>query len=410
MSDQSLFSRVSSLVDEIENEKTAADQEKQGMKDPGGYEGPSSHPSTKSDEDELETPPEGEQSADNTKIVKEDIPESVDQQPEATPGNVPKSDDTQLGQGVDKAKATGEDASSEKDYKGKPTGDKRQGDMGGTSHPADGSYGDKYAQDLTTVSDEDLLKMAAELGNDVTADLAADVLTPEQAAQTPTEKAAAAGAQVAEAADQLSPSDVAAQVIEHQIKVAHHQADLLAGHLAWELQQLQEKAAEGEDPTGGEAEGEDHGSEEASEEPGAPPAEGGGEMPPADMGGGGGGEELLAAMGGGEPGPEMGMGGPEMGGEMGGMPAGGDLGGAPPELAGMGGDEGIQQLAMALLELGIDPAELAAAASDTGAKMASWVQAHKAAGKFRVESPQNKQQKVARDYMRSYVQELMKRN
>jgi len=442
MSNQSLFDRVSSLVAEIESEKTAAVQEKRGMKDPGGYEGPSSHPTTKADDDELETAPEGAQSADNTKIVKEEIPEAVDAKPDATPSNVPKSDDTQLGQGVDKAKATGEDPASEEDYQGKPTGDKREGDMGGTTHPADGTYGEKYSSEkLAEASDNDLLKLAADLGNEVASDLTnghfsqPQQLSPEQAAQ--------AGANLAKTAGEVTPDQLAAAVIEHQVKAAHHQADLVAGHLSWELDTLQKAAMEGEDPTGGEAEGEDNGSEEGEyEEGGEMPPEGGGEEMPPEGGEGGGAEELLAAMGGeggGMP-PEAGMGGPEMG--MGGGPemgmgGGPEMGGLPPEMGmgggpemggmggpemggmggpemggmgGMGGDEGVQQLAMALLELGIDPAQLAAAASDTGQKMASAVQMHKRAGKFRVGPPQNRQQKQARDYMRGYVLELLKRN
>jgi len=236
--------------------------------------------------------------------------------------------------------------------------------------------------------------MAADLGNEITADLANGHFSPAQADVTP-EQAAAAGAGLAKAAEEIMPDQLAAAVIAHQIKVAHHQADLVANQLAWELSELQKAAEEEEDPLGGVAEGEDNGSEEI-------PADAGEELPVegeelAEAGGGEGAEELLAAMGsGGEAMP------PEVGGELAGMPE--------EALAGMDGDEGIQQLAMALLELGIDPAELAAAASDTGAKMASLVQQHKRTGKFRVEVPQNKTQKQARDYMRSYVLDLMRRN
>jgi len=405
MTNESLFDRVSQIVNTIESEKTAAMQEeKRGMKDPGGYEGPSSHPSAKSDEDELETPPEGAQSADNTKTVKEDIPESVDQQPDATPGNVPSSDDTQQGQGVDKAKATGEDPSTEKDYQGKPTGDKREGDMGGTTHPADGSYGDKYAADrLKTASDEDLLKMAAELGNAVVADIANDHFAEPQRSQGQSvspKQAAEAGAAVAQAAEEITPDILAAAVLENQVKAASHQADLVASHLAYELANLQKQAEEeaeaaaDEDPTGGMAEGEDYGTEPADEAPGADAGmlEGAGAGADAAMApdaGGGADAALLAAMSGDEPGADA---------------------GAPPELAELGGDEGLQQLAMALLELGIDPEELAAAASGAGAKIASLVTEFKQSGKFRVEAPQNPQQKRARDYMRGYVKELRRRN
>jgi len=96
MSNQSLFDRVGTLVEEIGAEKKAAAQEKTGMEDPGGMEGPTSHPSKKPDDDE-QNAAEGSQSADNERIVKESIPDNVDQKPEATEGNAPKVSDTQQG-------------------------------------------------------------------------------------------------------------------------------------------------------------------------------------------------------------------------------------------------------------------------------------------------------------------------
>jgi len=395
-----MFDRVSGILKDIKMQKEAS--EKQAMKDPGGYDGPSSHPSSKPDENEIEGAPEGAQSADNTKVIKESIPDSVDEKPDATPENAPKVDDTQQGQGVDKAKLTGEDPSTEDDYKGKPTGDKEEGGQGGTAFVADGQYGDKYA----ALSDDELLKRAAALGNEVAAELANGTLNTEpsqesqpvetgdtkEAAETVAVKEAAeAGATLAKTAGEMTPDDLAAAVIEYQIKVAQHQADLAANHMLWEIGALQKKAEEltdESDPTGGESEGEDYGSEEVPAE--APAIDAGGEAPLGDDGAG----DLLAAMGGGgappmEEAPEAGLGAVE----------------------GLGADEGIQQLAMALLELGIDPAELAAVVgAEEGTKMASLVQEHKTAGKFRVEAPQTPQQKQARDCIRNYLCELRKKN
>ena len=168
----SLFDRVAHLVDEIGVEKRAAAQEKSGMDDPGGQDGPTSHPSKKPDDDE-QAPVEGEQSADNERIIKETVPDTTNEKPDATEGNAPKATDVQLGQGVDAAKPTGEDSATEEDYKGKLEGDKRVGDQGGTSHPATGDYGEKYSADaVATLSDNELLKAAADVGNGIASDIA----------------------------------------------------------------------------------------------------------------------------------------------------------------------------------------------------------------------------------------------
>ena len=82
----SLFDRVAGLCDEIGAEKTAAAAEKRaetGIPDPGGAEGATSHPSKKTDDD-LQPASEGEQSADNTRIVKETVPDSVDSKSDET--------------------------------------------------------------------------------------------------------------------------------------------------------------------------------------------------------------------------------------------------------------------------------------------------------------------------------------
>jgi len=392
-----LFNHITSLLDEVTGEKTAADREKQGMDDPGGHDGPSSHPSTKPDEDE-QAPAEGAQSADNTKRVKEDVPEAVDSQADATPSNVPKQDDTQLGQGVDAAKATGEDASTEHDYKGKPEGDKQQGDMGGTTHPADGQYGEKYsAEKIASANDADLWQLTADVGNELAADVANGQVHDQQAPPaTRSEKAAAAeaGAAVADAAGEYDANDDAANIITATVKTAEHHAELVADYLYREFDRVKQAMPMEGDPLSGEQEGEDHGSEEMPGE--------GGEGVPSE-----GGEELLAAMAGeggeGMP-PEMGM-GEEMGEEM-----GGDMEAPPEALGGMGEEEAMQELAMALTELGISPEELAAAESEEAPKIAAAVQNFKAAGHFQITVADTAEKRAVRDYMKSYVSELRQRS
>ena len=283
-----IFDRVSSLVEEIGREKNAA--AKAAMDDPGGQDGPSTHPSATSDDNELSQPaPEGAQSVDNESAVKEQTPNVPDNDPELTPEAAPTQDEVQLGQGVDKAKATGEDPGVEEDYKGTKDDPAEAGhkDMGGTSHPASGDIGEKYSsftrESVAAMSDEDLFKAAADLGNDLAADLANGFYAKDRRATAKT--AASRGYATAEAnqASQLDESDVfASAVIGETVKSAQHQADLVADYVARLQHDLSKTANEEEllaDPTGGAAEGEDFGSD-----PGA---------------GAGGEEELLAAMAGG---------------------------------------------------------------------------------------------------------------
>jgi hypothetical protein len=399
----SLFDHVSSLVEHIGQEKAAAAQEKKGetgIPDPGGMEGATTHPSKKTDDD-LQVASEGAQSADNSRIVKDQTDASVDEKPDATPANAPKATDTQVAD----AKPTGEDPSNEDDYKGKLEGDKKDGDMGGTTHPAKGDYGEKYSADaIAAMSDEELLKTAADLGNDITAEIANNLFstpTPQPRAK----EAAAAGNTVAEQAGNVGDAldKVASEVTQQVVLNAYHQADLVANHLAKEAAELQKQAeGDAEDPTGGAGDGEDYGSGGSADDEGA---------------------ALLAAMGGGAGGPEMGgeAGGlpPEMGGEAGGLPP--EAGGAPDapvgdigaELGGMGDEEALQQLAMALLEAGIDPAALAAAAApgSPGEKIGSAVRNFKNSGRFEfTEAKKGSAQRHVRDYMKGFVRELYSRS
>ena len=449
-----VFDRVSSLVEEIGNEKQAA--AKAAMDDPGGQDGASSHPSATSDSSELSQPaPEGAQSSDNESVVKEQTPLVPDNDPELTPEAAPTQDEVQLGQGVDKAKATGEDPSTEEDYKGDKEDPSEQGNknMGGTDHPASGDIGEKYSsvtrESVESLSDAALFKLAAELGNDVNAVLAnaffdenkkAELAQPETHNDAASKSAAAdVGYTAADESDAF-----AAAVMGETVKAAQHQADLVVDYIARLSGSLQKEAGGNplEDMLGGEGEGEAHGTDEV-------PA-------PADDGG----AAILAAMAGeGAPGGGGGMplegGAPEemlAGGAPEEMLAGGAPeealagGGVPPELGGMDEEAAVQELAAALEELGIPPEALAAAAMQSGgggmppggggemppgggmppggeapapelppelagAKLAAAVESHKRSGKYRItEAKQGTAKRKVRDYMKGYVSELVGRN
>lgn len=412
----SLFDRVAGLVEEIGAEKRAAVREKTaGSKNMGN----SSHPSENSVDDDEQDAVEGFQSADNTRAIKDKVPESVDSKPDATEGNAPKATDNQLGQGVDAAKPVGEDPAVEDNYKGTLEGDKRQGDRGGTSHPATGSYGEKYSSDrVARMSSVQLLKSAADLGTEIAADLANGLFNrqPQQAQK----QAAVAGQQTAAVAGQVGDQmdKLASDVVQEIVKSAYHQADLVVDHLAHEMAML--KRAEGEneaeDPTGGASEGEDFGSEDAGGEAGGGDAQ----ALMAAMGGAGGAEGGMppGAEGGMPPGAEGGM-PPGMEGEMppeamGGMPPGaegGEAGGPPPEMGAMGNEQALQQLAMALMEAGIDPRALAAAVPEEGGKIASAVMDFQRSGMFEYsEAKRGSAERKVRDYMKGFITELYRRS
>jgi hypothetical protein len=416
-----MFDRISRLLEQVSAEKQAGD----GMTDPGTQDGSSSHVSAKVNDPTLRKPVEGEQSADDSSEAKKINPSIVDKKPEITPDSAPKQEEQQLGTG----KPTGDPGVSTQD---KPR-DERDGDMGGTSHPAKGSLGDKCAQDITSLSNADLYKMAADLGNEIAADLATSQMQAKQASAAPAvdaNQAAQAGYQAsAQSSDEALLDKYAADVITSTTTQAQHAAELVYGHLRAEAalaKQAAEKKIGTTDPTGGESEGEDHTKSSDKERSalldtmaGAAPAGGEGAL-----GAGAGGDE---SFGGAAVPPPPGAEG-----------AGGEAGGPPPELQGMNEEQALQELAMALMELGIDPAALAAAAAKGGAggalgaappmpgagpeaapeiaaKMAAAVSDYRAKksaeGTFRfTEAKQGSAQRTVRDYMKDYVSELYTRS
>ena len=401
-----LFGQLSEFMEEIQAEKTASHD-----KDPGGHDGPSTHPSADVD-DSLSDASEGARSAENSSDVKSDVEvDGVDGQPEAKPGD---GEDNQYNIGLSQS-ATGEEPSVEDDFKG----DK---DDPGTAHVADTNDGEKFGsleEKYASVSFAEAKNHALNLGNEILASFANGVAMDKQATDetTTTETATMAEAETAATADvdpetkqaaeagynlaaalgmeKLSSEERVAASIEQTIKDAQLDADLVGSYLtdlATGLEHQQEKEAEGmlpdemEDPTGGAAEGDIEGEPSGMEEGG----DMGAELP----------EELL---GGGE-----GLGEADVAAALGGL--------EEPE-AGIGEEEALQELAMALDELGIEPEELAAAAGEEGGlpkevvaeckKLASAVHGFKRSGRFQLKSADTERERHIRDLMKAHVMELV---
>jgi hypothetical protein len=364
----SVLGQLGSLIDEINGEtvKTAAqhkaamqkraDDEAGGSgsakKDPGGYTGPSTHPSAKADG--MNHPaPVGFRAKENEKDVKEDVPDNV----EEAPDNQQDSDYDHVQLGTKKA-PTGEDPSAEDSYKGKK-------DDPGTSHPADAEdVGEKYsAWSFPKLYKAACAKLEAVLerlaADEDVAPTARSTRTPAFTATTPAQKtagadpelAARAGSELAMMAAALgqSPDEdsfqkfAVANDVTHALMVEGYQdADLVGEFLyktaAYEEQLL--KQAAGEMPP----------DMPPGMPPGMPSMPGGGDLPPEAAGG-------PAGPGGAGAGPPIDAAGapPELGGPDGGM--GGHGGGA----GGGGGDDAINEMANALIDAGIPPEKLIAA-------------------------------------------------
>ena len=176
----SLFADIDNLVSLL-NEKTASAP---NPADPGGYKGKSSHP-TANAENHGQNVMEGARSSENTSDIKADIGgQSVDSTSDL---GADTQDAQQPNIGTNQS-ATGEDPSTEDDYKGGK-------DDPGSSHPArtdnDSLDGNKYA----SASFQQLHELHDTLANAVLADLAnfGEQLMP-KAAGTPTGKTTKAAA------------------------------------------------------------------------------------------------------------------------------------------------------------------------------------------------------------------------
>lgn len=441
---RSLFDQLNALAAEIAQSpvKTAAEKSAGPVPaDPGGYQGASSHPTTSADNGVQNASTGARASEYEADIKKQQGALAVDNTPEMSQEG--RQDDVQTNIGVS-AKATGEDPANEKDFKG----DK---DDPGTSSPVKANDGEKYS----SVTFKQARERAGELGNDILANLinfGANKLTNEKAAEMPAflkekaeekketpaeEKSEHAGSNLKgdqhkldvndngkiegsdlaalregkaaafkagyELAAQLGINKEAAEasvreVCANTIREADEMADLFIGF-------LNSKAAAA-DPTEEATEGEDHSApEDAASGMSDAPAP---EAAPAGL------EAMMGAEGG--PAPEA--------------------AGEPSE------DEAVQELAMALEELGIPPEALLQALSGAGGgaeggmppeagaapeaatppmeepKMAAAkdldaigraVVNFKRAGKFQVKEARTKRSRQLRDMMKQHVIELVNR-
>lgn len=434
---RSLFAELNALAEEISagaSTKAAADKSAAPCPaDPGGYMGQSSHPSTSADNG-CQAASEGERSRENEADVKKQQREpAVDNTPEMSQEG--RQDDVQLNIGAQVA-ATGEDPAAEKDYKGTK-------DDPGTSHPAKTNDGEKYS----SVSFKEARDICGTLGNKVlahyinfgSAEKEAEGLVGDQhkldvdndgKIEGSDLAALRNGAKADGAAEDKEPAKEEAG--EHK-EAAYREGYELAQHMAWEKAASEQavrdmcvgalreaddmaevligylKQAEVDEDAA--AESEDH------SEP-ADAASGAGDAPPE------------AAMGPAEAMPEEAM------------------GGEPSD------DEAVQELAMALEELGIPPEALLEALAGgegemsggmgggmggemggemggdmpppemaAGPKMAAEKKAarqelrtigravvnFKRAGRFQVKEARTKKSRQLRDEMKQHVMELMSR-
>lgn len=363
---RSLFAQLNALAEEISQSSVKAAAEKSAgpvPSDPGGYQGASSHASA-SVSNNVQNAVEGARASEYESDIKEQQGAlSVNNAPELPQEG--RQDDVQLNIGTNAA-STGEDPAAEKDFKGTK-------DDPGTSSPVKANDGEKYSAATFKVAREN----CSNLGNDIlanlinfgTAKLTKQSEMPEfiqkkidekhEKKESPAEEKAEhagglkgdqhkldtdkdgkiegsdlaalrAGKEAAykagyELAEKLGLEKSAAEasvreVCANTLREADEMADLLIGFMSTKAAEADaDDAEEGEDHSapGDEASG-------ASDVPAAPAAE-------------------EAAMG-----ADAGMGGADLG------------GGAPSE------DEAVQELAMALQELGIPPEALLQALSGGG--------------------------------------------
>lgn len=421
---RSLFAELNALAEEISagaSTKAAADKSAAGCcpADPGGYKGPSSHASVSADNG-CQPATEGERSRENeADVKKQQRAVAVDNTPEMSQEG--RQDDVQLNIGVNAA-ATGEDPAAEKDYKG----DK---DDPGTSHPAKTNDGEKYS----SVSFKQARDLCSDLGNKVLAHYINFGAAPEKQAdgligdqhkldvdndgkiEGADLSALRNGAPAAE--DHEEDESPAEEAAEHK-EAAYNAGYELARELQWEKAASEQAVRDmcvgalnqadtmaelviGYLSKQAEADVDDAAASEDHSEPGDE-LSGVADVPPE------------AAMGGGE---EM-LGGEE---EM--------MGDDPSD------DEAVQELAMALEELGIPPEALLeaigaegggadeAAAMAAAPKMAAAKKAaaselqtigravvnFKRAGRFQVKEARTKKSRELRDEMKQHVIELMSR-
>lgn len=399
-----LFNQIGDWLAEIESVKTASAKKtrptgKAAVKKaaPSGM-GDTSHPSEDVDDGTCDEQT-GARYEENATDVKRDVPgTSVD---ETDIGSGGTQDDKQFNIGTNQS-ATGEDSSVEDDYKpGK--------DDPGTSHPANADdVGEKYSSmkldKLLKIAEHKANELLADLANDVDAPAAKPAIKAAQPKSTPKPTVATKPTNVDagyKAASQLDMDKFASEMLAQTIKDADLDADLVGSYLH---AYYSTKQAEGEDGPPPEE---------------APPAEEAPPGPAAEESGGGGGDVLAAlGAGGGAPPMDPSAGGaPPMDPAAGGMPPGaeGAAGGPPGAGGGVGEEQALQELVMALQELGISPDELAQmaqgagaapGAAPEGAKLASAAKRYKLSGRAKFEEAKTAAQREVRNQIKDYLREI----
>lgn len=435
------FDQLKTWLTELHGEKTAAAR------------GETTHPS-KSVDDGTEKVTTGARAAENTKDIKHMVSgnagaggHTVDGAPE---GLGKEQDEQQLGIGLTQS-STGKDPAREDNFKDRPE-DIKTHENKKTESVADAEVGPKYSFDLN--KNDEVAKAAkalGELADAIMADMAignSPAVQPKQASSSPSAaagavsptstapalsnpsntEAAVAGYELARALG-LS-KDAADQVAVSVLEGTVRQAVTLADRVGQTMLKLAKDAEDEKKDKKAEGEPED-------------PAAAG---PPKDVGGGAI-PEAIAGLGGGAP---PGAGGPPgMDAGAGGAPPGADAGG-PPGAGGQPNEEqALQELAMALMELGIQPEQLMQAMQsagggggmggppgaggpppgaggpppdagmpppgaggpppDMGAKVAAAVIDFKRSGKFQIREAKTAAERKLRSEMKDYVRELIRK-
>ena len=355
----SVLSNISSLIEQIngpaEKQATELGLSGEGKQDPGGWKGPSTHPSARAASNVQKTPI-GSRAKENESDAKKDWPIGVDS---TSPGSGGSQDDKQMNLGTEQS-STGEDPKVEDHYKGDKD-DKREGDRGGTSGPFDAErIGEKYSSmkfpEITKLAYAKLNKVLSNIAEkswekDASfGDLngipgpkkpipaapqgampgAAPAHTPAGPADqkshlsthpTPPKTAAAAGYALADLTKQAAVQEILARTIHDAELNAQLTYDILTKYAA-HCDQLYKRAEDA--PMPGAMGAADDGSSGAGPGGGPPPGmDAGGPPPGADAGG-----------------PPPGAGGPD-GGAGGGAPAG-----------------QVDEIISALLQMGATPEEV----------------------------------------------------
>jgi len=412
--EKSVLGRISSLIEEIDGEKRASapartkkasemETSGSGSKDPGGYRrfggGPTTHPSGKADAG-TQSAPMGARAKENEEDVKNDIPASVD---DTSPNSGGDQDSRQYNIGTNQS-ATGEDPKVEDNYKG----DKEDP---GTSSPANADdIGEKYS----SMDFESLCKLAFDKMESVLADLACSLEFNGQQYKTAgtwqtqqpddVQLAAQAGYELSGYDPELEKMAFIQAMTEQHIIDACKDADLVGEYLHKYADALQQQES---DQT-------NHGIDPAVLAAAADGGSGGpGGITP---------EEAMLAAGGGMPTEAV-------------TAAHGDVpAGAGGDGSGDDASDAINELANALLELGVSPEELIAALQQDGkdgegsglkdkaasarvkipqedafalTKMAQAVKLHQLSGKMRIkEAKPGSKARQDRDEVKAYIREV----